>query len=102
MRWISTLVVVFAAVYSAEAAQSERRGAVVDKRQNMQQARMNHGMRNGSLTSAEQVRLKQQQDRVMKTEKRANADGQINKKEFRRIERQQNRANRSIYRAKHN
>ena len=80
-------------------AQSTHR---IDKRQKNQKTRIVDGVQNGELTKRETKRLVRQQARVKHMENRANADGVVNLRERRRIEKAQNKANRTIARKKHN
>jgi hypothetical protein len=76
----------------------------VQKRQADQQGRIAKGIQNGSLTPKEASRLEKNEAGI---EKRKEADmaahnGHLTKPEERRLNRQENRASRRIYHAKHN
>jgi hypothetical protein len=75
----------------------------VTQRQRNQQKRIGNGVQNGSLTPAETARLERQEAAIhheVKTERKANG-GKLTAHERRRVNRQQNRESRRIYRQKH-
>jgi hypothetical protein len=74
---------------------------VVDTRQTAQRARIAEGRASGELTRKETARLRGEQRRIRRTERRAKADGTVTPRERARLERKQNRANRDIRRQKH-
>jgi hypothetical protein len=74
----------------------------IKRREVRQSRRIRHGVRSGSLTRRETSRLAAQQARIRAHEKHAKADGVVTAGERARIQRQENRANRNIYRKKHN
>ena len=74
----------------------------VDQRQHNQRARIVNGVQDGALTPRETRRLARQQAKIKQLERRANADGVITAKERVRIEKAQDKANRTIARKKHN
>ncbi len=71
-------------------------------RQVKQNARINQGVKSGQLTRGETVRLRAQQVRIQNTKRRFKADGRFTPRERRKVNRMQNRANKNIYRLKHN
>ncbi len=73
----------------------------IDQRQANQQKRVDEGVKSGSLTTREADRRQKGQARVDKMEHKAAADGAIDKKETRRIERAQDTQSRKISREKH-
>jgi hypothetical protein len=73
----------------------------IDRREARQSRRIRHGVRSGSLTRSETARLARQQARIRVHERHARADGVVTSRERLRIQRQENRANRNIYRKKH-
>ncbi|PWD97920.1 hypothetical protein [Marinilabilia rubra] len=75
---------------------------VVKKRQMNQQTRINQGVKSGELTKRETVKLQKQQRNVRKTKRAAKADGVVTRGERAVIQHKQNKANRNIYRKKHN
>ena len=74
----------------------------IDRRERRQSTRIKHGVRSGSLTRREARHLGAQQARIRRHEARAKADGTVTARERASIQRQENRANRNIYRKKHN
>lgn len=74
----------------------------IDRRERRQSNRIRGGVRSGSLTRREARHLGAQQARVRRHENRAKADGTVTARERASIQRQENRANRNIYRKKHN
>lgn len=73
-----------------------------DKRQQNQQKRIDEGVKNGSLTQKEQIRLEKEQQHLQKREDRVKADGNVTKKERVGMQRAENRVSEDIYRKKHN
>jgi len=74
---------------------------VTDTRQATQRARIAEGRASGELTRKETARLRGEQRRIRRTERRAKADGTVTPAERTRLQRKQNRANRDIRRQKH-
>ena len=74
----------------------------VDGRQDRQRARLIQGRRSGELTRGEFRRLKKQQKKIGRMERRFSRDGYLSGKERRRLERVRDRASRHIAHAKHN
>ena len=81
---------------------NQAKAGVVDDRRHNQKLRIRHGVITGELTRGEARVLKKEQRRIHRKLKKAWADGQMSRREWRRIERMQNRASRHIYRLKHN
>jgi tellurite resistance protein len=73
----------------------------VDERQARQSDRIEHGLAQGQLTTAEAQRLVGQQARIQKAERAARSDGQLSEAEKLHLERMQNRASVSIFLARH-
>lgn len=86
---------------SAANAQGYRHGDGVDARQARQAARISDGIRNGSLTRHEAASLTAEQRRIAAFERRARADGHLDRQERTRLSHMQNRANRHIIAEKH-
>lgn len=72
------------------------------KRQVRQQTRIHQGVKSGEVTKKEYRHLERQQTRIQRSKRQAWSDGQLTAKERVRLERQQDKASRHIYRAKHN
>ncbi len=76
--------------------------ARINQRQAKQQARIDKGIANGSLTAKEVNRLQRQQGHIAAYEARSRADGPgMTKAERYRIEQMQDRASKNIYHQKH-
>lgn len=89
---ITTLL--FIAYYGAMAQQKAQ------VRQNVQQARIAHGVKSGELTKAERRALKMEQKHIRRSKRRAASDGVITPHEKRKIDRKQRRASRHIRKQK--
>lgn len=74
----------------------------VDRRREKQRARIAQGRRSGELSRTELRRLKKQQKKIGRMERRFSSDGYLSGRERRRLERAQDRASRRIARLKHN
>jgi len=74
----------------------------VDRRQDKQRARIVQGRHSGELTRGEAHRLKKQQKKINRMERRFSRDGYLSARERYRLERAQDRASRRIARLKHN
>lgn len=73
----------------------------IDKRQEMQQKRIDQGVKSGELNKREAARLQRRQDRIENMEQKAKADGTVTKKERARIHHAQNQESQRIHRQKH-
>lgn len=74
----------------------------INARQDRQQTRIRHGVRNGELTRRETVRLEQQQAAIATREAFARRSGdEFTARERARIQRQQHQASQNIYKQKH-
>lgn len=89
----------------ATAAQAQPAAATdtprIDARQARQQARIQAGVADGSLTRAEAHHLQRQQRHIRHAERHAKADGVVTAQERQRLTAMQNHASRSIKRQKH-
>jgi len=81
-------------------ASSQRMQADVQRNVNQQQ-RIEQGVRSGSLTDRETAKLERGEARIDKAEARAGANGDVNAREQRRIQKAENRESRRIHREKH-
>jgi hypothetical protein len=73
----------------------------VDKRQQVQQQRIEKGVESGALTQNEAARLAKRQHKIEADKQKALADGTVTKRERARLHQEQDRASRQIYRQKH-
>lgn len=94
----AVLVLLFAAGLTLAQTTTPR----VDAREQKQGARIRQGVRSGELTAAEAARLKGQQAKIKRDEAVAKSDGKVTPAERKKLAREQQRANRTIYRKKHN
>ena len=76
-------------------------GVIAERMQN-QNLRIRHGVISGELTRSEARLLKKEQRRIHRLRRLAWADGKMTRREWRRLEKMQNRASYHIYRLKHN
>lgn len=76
--------------------------ARIGHRQMQQHERIVQGKRSGELTRHESRHLNMQQHMIRRDKRMAMADGHISHRERQIINREQNRANKGIYRMKHN
>jgi hypothetical protein len=76
----------------------------VNRREQIQQQRINQGVRSGQLTLREAGHLQRQENRIQRREAHDMAahNGHLTRAETRRLNRAQNRESRRIYRKKHN
>ena len=96
------LVLVALITFAAGAAFSQTATPRVTKRQLKQQARIEQGVKSGQLTAGETKRLELQQAKIQADKRKAKADGVVTPAERAKLNREQNRASRKIYRLKHN
>lgn len=75
--------------------------AGINRREHRQQTRIREGIRSGELTRREAIRLEGQQARIRVAERFARRDGNVTLRERARLDRALDRANRNIYRQKH-
>jgi hypothetical protein len=102
MKRIVFAAALIGAMFTAMVTEAHPHAYNVNKRQHQQKARIHHGVRTGEVTRHEAMRLHAQQRHIQHTKRVAMADGRISPRERQLIQREQNHANRSIYRAKHN
>jgi hypothetical protein len=101
--FIPVLAIVTAAgVFSQTQTTTPTQTPVVDQREKNQEKRIDQGIKSGEVTKGEAARLEAQQGRIKVDEAKAKADGVVTPKERAKLTREQNRANRNIYRKKHN
>ena len=73
----------------------------INQRQRNEQRRINQGEKSGELTNREANRLERQQGKIQADKKMAKSDGVVTKAERNKLNREQRRANKNIYRQKH-
>ena len=91
-------IMVFVGLVFADSSMAGRIG----KRQIRQHERIHQGIKSKELTKGETRALVHEQHRIQRTKKKALNDGVVTPKEHARIEIQQDKASRDIYRLKHN
>ncbi len=101
MKTISIIVAAAVAALALPALAQTQSTPRVDKRQKMQERRIDRGEKSGALTEKEAARLDKGQARVQKMEDKAVADGKVSAKERARLEKAQDRQSKRIYREKH-
>ena len=103
MNVIKTTLIaaLIAALPGIALAQDTKSTPRIDKRQEMQQKRIDEGVKSGQLTDKEAKRLQKGQKRIQKMEDKAMADGKMTKKEKARIEKAQDRESKKIARERH-
>jgi uncharacterized membrane protein YebE (DUF533 family) len=98
----SRSVIAIAAVAASLGALASTASAdTIDRRQFNQDRRIDQGVRSGALSREEARRLEVEQARIRDMERRAKADGHVDRYERFRINQAQNAASRHIYREKH-
>ena len=95
----TTLAFVSAGAFAqaAPAASTPR----VDKREAMQDTRIQNGVASGQLNAKETYKLEKEQAAINKAETHAKADGKVTKAERLRLHKMQNRASHDIHAQKH-
>ncbi len=94
---------VIAAIPALSYAQARDPAATpgIDKRQEIQQKRIDQGVQSGELNKRETARLERHQAGIEKMENKAKADGTVTKKERATLHHAQNHESRRIHRQKH-
>lgn len=95
---LGLMMAVVLAMLVSDPAQAARE----DRRQHRQKARIHQGVSSRELTEGEAARLRSEQRRIRRSERRAEADGDVSAREKRRLERRQDKASRDIHRLKQN
>ncbi|MBI1763850.1 MAG: hypothetical protein HYR56_20695 [Acidobacteria bacterium] len=75
---------------------------VATARQGNQQKRIGRGVASGELKAGEARKLEKEQQEIQQEKKEARADGTVTGEERKDIQKDQNKASRHVYRAKHN
>jgi hypothetical protein len=75
--------------------------STIDQRQDYQQDRIEHGIRDGQITGGEARRLEQGERAIDRAQARARADGVVTQQERARIDRMTDRESREIYQQSH-
>ncbi len=96
------LILVLAATLFGSVTFAQTVTPKVTKRQAHQQQRIKQGVKSGELTKGETARLEAQQGKIAVDKAKAKSDGVVTPGERAKLKREQNRANKNIYRKKHN
>jgi hypothetical protein len=94
-------LVLLAALFVLAAGAPSFANDPINVRQRRQQERIRRGFRSEELTRREALRLRAEQARIRRFEARARSDGRFSCRERRRANRLLDRANRDIYRQRH-
>lgn len=97
---MSALVAAIAVSFATSAFASSNPG--VDARRARQHQRIHQGTRSGQLSRGERARLWRGERRIQRSERCAQADGVVTRREHRRLHRQLDRQSARIWRLKHN
>jgi len=73
----------------------------IDRREQNQKSRIRQGVKSGELTRNETRHLRKEEAKIGTLEQKARSDGEISKKEARKLDRFLDKANRDIYKQKH-
>src|SRR5665213_2882772 len=73
----------------------------INQRQDVQQDRIDHGVRDGQITRSEQGRLEQGERNINRAQRQAEADGHVTSQERARIDRMTDREGRQINQQSH-
>jgi hypothetical protein len=93
--FIAASFVIFTAAVNAQTT------PVIDQTQKTEKRRIRQGVKSGELDKAEARRLRKEQKRIARMERRAKADGTVTRAERKRIKREQRAASRHIAKQKH-
>ena len=73
----------------------------IDQREQNQKSRIRQGVKSGELTRNETRHLRKEEAKIGTLEQKARSDGEISKKEARKLDRFLDKAGRDIYKQKH-
>jgi hypothetical protein len=86
----------------AAGAQIQNQSPRGKKRMDIQKTRLKRGVKDGSLTRRETVRLRNQRRDIKSSVKTAKSDGKMTVSERRSLRRDLNKSSKNIYKARHN
>lgn len=98
---VGAALALIAATSFAQTAPDPAATPGVDQRQSRQEKRIDQGVASGELNRRETRRLQREQAAVDRAETKAKADGTVTAAERRRLHQMQNRSSRDIRRQKH-
>ena len=99
-RFVALLVVALFVIASPQQAFAQSTPKA-DKREHNQQARIKQGVKSGELTKREAVKLEKEQAKIRVEEKAMKADGKVTAAERAKLQHDQNKASKRIYKQKH-
>lgn len=99
---ILAIAIIAAAPATAGTPGSDRRIAASEHRDSRQETRIATGTANGGINATEAARLDNQQARIDNKQTRLAADGYFSRRDYARVDYAQDKANRSIHRARYN
>ena len=102
--FVAAAALAFLAVgsYAQTAPAGSASAPVLNKRENVQQQRIDKAEGSGALTSKEQNTLDKREQHISNMETKAQSDGTVTGQERRQVRRAENRTSRSIHRKAHN
>ncbi len=101
-RIVLAVVITVALALLTGTVGAETHAPRIQQRENRQQQRIEQGEQSGSLTRSESARLEAQQVKISRDEQQMASDGNLSTAERKKLTREQNRANRAVYRKQHN
>lgn len=101
MKRFASVLLIFVFTFGLSIVSMAQSTPNIDRRERHQQRRIRNGVRSGSLTRREAVRLERQQARTHAQEAAAKSDGVVTGKERRHLRRREARTSRHVYRQKH-
>ncbi|NOX20068.1 MAG: hypothetical protein GXO99_02230 [Nitrospirae bacterium] len=100
-KWGVFLIMVMVVFTASTVLAGNISDPLIKKRMHTQQLRIKQGIKDGSLTLREAIRLEREQARIRCEERRFKADGVLTKRERIKLHRDLDRASRHIFREKH-
>ncbi len=96
------MVILPAALFFAFVTNAQTATPEITKRQVNQQERIREGKKSGELTKKEAAKLEVREAKIQHDKKVAKSDGVVTPAEKAKLNREENRTSRAIYRKKHN
>jgi hypothetical protein len=97
--FLSGLIMSF--LLAGYAASAQTKTPNINERQERQQTRIARGVKSGQLTARETEHLEARESKIQHDKKMAKADGKVTQAERAKLEREENRTSKAIYRQKH-
>ncbi len=98
---VKTITILLTLFFVTPAIAGDIHDPGVNKRQRNQKKRIVQGMRSGELTAREAGRLRKEQAKIRREERRFKSDGMLTERERVKLHRDLNRSSKHIYRQKH-